>query len=264
VRRSEVRDPLEPAVRRFVPDDAEEPVEEVYAELVLPTVRGRAAIALGMVSSVDGAAAVDGATAELGGVADHHAFRALRGACDAVLVGAGTVRAERYGPVRGTAVRRGRREEKGLAARPQLVIVSGSLALDPEAEVFADPSVRPLIVTHGAAPAERVRALSAVADVVRTGDDEVDLDELAVTLHERGLTRVLCEGGPSLNGALLHRDLVDEVFLTLAPVLVGGGAPRIVVGDHVHEPRPFRLVELREHQGELLLRYRRARDGAAG
>jgi riboflavin-specific deaminase-like protein len=248
-------------VRRFVPDGTDEPVEEIYAGLVLPTVPDRAAIALGMVSSVDGAAAVDGATAELGGVADHHAFRALRDACDAVLVGAGTVRAERYGPVRGTPQRRQRREEKGLASRPQLVIVSGSLALDPEAEVFGDPTLRPLVVTHGAAPVERVRALSGVADVVRAGDDEVDLDELVVALHERGLFRVLCEGGPSLNGALLRRDLVDEVFLTLAPVLVGGGAPRIVVGD-LHEPRPFRLVELREHEGELLLRYRRTRDGA--
>jgi riboflavin-specific deaminase-like protein len=251
-------------VRRFVPEGAEESVEEVYAELVLPTISGRAAIALGMVSSVDGAAAVDGATAALGGVADHHAFRALRGACDAILVGAGTVRAERYGPVRGTSQRRRRRQEKGLTSRPQLVVVSGSLALDPGAEVFADPNARPLVVTHGAASAERARALSGVAEVVRIGDDEVDLDELAVALHDRGLSRVLCEGGPRLNGALLARDLVDEVFVTLAPVLVGGGAPRIVAGDHAHEPRPFRLVELREHAGELLLRYGRIRDGAPG
>jgi riboflavin-specific deaminase-like protein len=250
-------------VRRFLPEGAEEPVEEVYADLVLPTIAGRASIALGMVSTVDGAAAVDGATAALGGVADHHAFRALRGACDAVLVGAGTVRAEGYGPVRGTPDRRRRREEKGLASRPQLVIVSGSLGLTPEAKVFADPDARPLVVTHEAAPAERVRALSAVAEVLRVGDEEVDLDELAVVLEERGLSRVLCEGGPHLNGALLGRDLVDELFLTLAPELVGGRAPRIVADDHPHDPRGFRLVELREHDSELLLRYRRTRDGAS-
>jgi riboflavin-specific deaminase-like protein len=246
-------------VRRLVPDLAEQELEEVYADLVLLTVPGRAAIALGMVSSVDGGAAVDGLTADLGGPADHLAFRALRGACDAVLVGAGTVRAEGYGPVRGTPERRQRRQAKGLAPAPRLVIVSGSLDLDPDARVFADPPVRPLVVTHMAAPPERVEQLARVAEVLQLGEDEVDLSQLTVALHERGLGRVLCEGGPTLNGALLRRDLVDEVFLTLAPVLVGGDAPRIVVGDEPHDPRRFRLLELRHHDDELLLRYGRSR-----
>jgi riboflavin biosynthesis pyrimidine reductase len=252
-------------VRRFVPDPAEEIVEQVYDDLVLPTVPGRSWFALGMVASVDGAAAVEGLTAGLGGTADHHAFRALRGACDAVLVGAGTVRAEHYGPIRGTPARRARRRAKGLAPAPRLVILSGSLDLDLGARVFQDPDHRPLLVTHDGAPPARARALAEVAELVRCGGDRgVDLGRLSVGLRERGLARVLCEGGPSLNGALLRADLVDEVFLTIDPVLVGGPAPRIVSGEEELAPRTMRLMEVREHEGELLLRYRRSGEGAAG
>jgi riboflavin-specific deaminase-like protein len=250
-------------VRRLIPSTAAEPVEAVYAGLTLPTRPDRPWVALGMVSSIDGAATVGGETAALGGPADHHAFRALRGACDAILVGAGTVRIEGYGPAAGTPARRRDREDRGLAPAPRLVIVSGSLDLDPRARAFSDPAHPPLVVTHAAAPAAQVAALSDVAEVVMCGETEVDVLELLRALQDRGLRRILCEGGPSLNGVLLEADVVDEIFLTVDPVLLAGSAPRIAHGP-APGPRRMRLVELREHEGELLLRYERDRQGGRG
>jgi riboflavin-specific deaminase-like protein len=247
-------------VRRLIPSTAAEPVEAVYAGLTLPTRPDRPWVALGMVSSIDGAATVGGETAALGGSADHHAFRALRGACDAILVGAGTVRIEGYGPAAGTPARRRDREDRGLAPAPRLVIVSGSLDLDPRARAFSDPAHPPLVVTHAAAPAAQVAALSNVAEVVTCGETEVDVLGLLRALEERGLRRILCEGGPSLNGVLLEADVVDELFLTIAPVLLAGSAPRIAHGPRAFAPRRMRLAELREHEGELLLRYERDRE----
>jgi riboflavin-specific deaminase-like protein len=247
-------------VRRLIPSVGVEPLDDVYGRLVLPTAPGRVWVALGMVASIDGAATLQGETAGLGGPADHRAFRALRSACDAILVGAGTVRVEGYGPATGTADRRQEREARGLAAAPRLVIVSGSLDLDPEARAFGDPRHPPLVVTCDHAPAERASRLEPVAEVVRCGRAEVDLRALLALLHDRGLHRVLCEGGPTLNGQLLALDAVDELFLTIDPVLVAGEAPRITRGGSDAVPRRMRVVELREHEGELLVRYRRSRD----
>jgi riboflavin-specific deaminase-like protein len=249
-------------VRRLIPSVADESLEEVYAELTLPQLPDRPWVALGMVSSIDGAATRDGETAALGGAGDHHAFRALRAAGDAILVGAGTVRIEGYGPPIGTAARRRSREARGLTPVPRLVIVSGSLGLDPGVRVFADPEHPPLIVTAEDAPRERLEALRRVAEVVPCGQRQVDLARMLAELHARGLHRILCEGGPTLNGGLLRLDAVDEVFLTIDPSLLGGSAPRICVDAGGASPRRMRIVELREHQDELLVRYRRARPDA--
>jgi riboflavin biosynthesis pyrimidine reductase len=246
-------------VRRFLPGIEDLEVQDAYAELVLPQLPDRAWVAIGMVATVDGAAAREGATAALGGEADHHAFRALRDACDVVLVGAGTARAEDYGPPRGTPSRREGRRRRGLAATPRLAVVTGSLALDPGARLFGDPDHRPLVFTHAGAPRERRSALAEVADVVECGEREVDLQRVLEHLHTLALGRVLCEGGPSLNGALLALDAVDEVFLTVEPSLSGGAASRIVRSAEELPPRRLELVGLAEHDGELLLRYRRRR-----
>lgn len=246
-------------MRRLIPTPGTEPLEDTYVDLDLAGEPGSPAVSLGMVSSVDGAATVAGRTAELGGPADKVAFRALRTACDVVLVGAGTVRDEDYGPAQGGPRQQAARRARGLAPAPRLVIVSGRLALDPAGRVFSSPDARPLVVTHGHAPQDRVQALSAVADVLQLGDDEVDLAALVEHLGDLGLGRILCEGGPTLNGSLLAADLVEELFLTVAPVLVGGPASRIVAGSAPAPARSLALVELREHGGELLLRYRRQR-----
>lgn len=254
----------ESPLRRLLPDVASAPLDHLYAALTLPDGRARRAgvdrpwIALGMVSTVDGAATVDGHTAELGGEADRRAFSRLRAACDAVLVGAGTVRVENYGPPRGSEDRRADRRARGLEALPRMVVVSGALGLEPDHRIFEDPARRPIVVTHRDAPAERVERLSTVADVWQLGDHAVDLPAMVRELGRAGLWRILCEGGPTLNATLLADDLVDEVFLTIAPLLVGGNAPRIARGIEPTRSHPMRLVELAEHDDELLLRYRRA------
>ncbi len=256
-------------MRRLHPPDESDharPVEELYAGLTLasesvdaPGATPRAWVALDMVSSIDGAATVYGTTERLGGEADGIAFGRLRAACDALLVGAGTVRVENYGPPKGSTARQEDRRARGLRASPQLVVVTGTLDLSPQHRALSDPAHPPLVVTHADAPAEREATLRASgAEVVRLGDHRVDLRRLLELLHERGLGRVLCEGGPTLNGTLLERGLVDEIFLTVTPVVVAGDGPRMVDG-HALDPLGFELTHVHEHAGELLLRYRAIR-----
>ncbi len=249
-------------MRRLVPDHAELELDDAYAGLVLPVpaeADARPYLAVGMVASIDGAVAIDGRSTALGGDADRRAFARLRTATDLILVGAGTVRAEDYGPPRASAARVAARRAAGLAPAPQLVVVSGSAALDPSARLFQaprDPQVPPaVVVTAAGAPPARIAALEEVAEVVVLGDDHVDLEATLAWCRRHGHRRVLAEGGPTLNGALFAAGLVDEVFLTVAPQLVGGGAGRIVAGPSLPTTR-VRLLELHEHDSELLLRYR--------
>lgn len=242
-------------MRRLLPDIGDETSDGVYDDLVLiGPVGDRSGVSLGMVSSVDGGATVGGRTAELGGEADEAAFGALRAAADAILVGAGTVRAEDYGPAAGPTQRRRRRAEKGLTPSPRLVVVSNRLGLDADARVFSDPQRPPLLVTNRQAVSARPD-VAARGEVLLCGEAEVDLARALRVLAARGLARVLCEGGPGLNASLFALDLIDEVFLTVAPALVGGEAPRIIAPLGNPSPRPLELLALREHGGELLLRY---------
>ena len=246
-------------MRRLLPTARDEDLAAVYDDLVLVgPVGDRCGISLGMVSSLDGAVAIEGRTAALGRAADKAAFVALRGAADAILVGAGTVRAENYGPGAGSAAARRRRPAKGLAPSPRLVIVTNRPEFDPEARAFADPDHPPLVVTNARAAAA-TPGVTDRAEVLPCGDDRVELTVALQQLATRGLFRVLCEGGPTLNAALFADRLVDEVFLTISNTLAGGSADRIVAppaADANHVPAPARLVELREHADELLLRYR--------
>ncbi len=237
------------------PDRRSVDLDDLYAGLVLDGGVDRAHVSVGMVASVDGAATVDGRTGELGAAADHVAFRALRDRADAILVGAGTVRAEGYGPGSVDGSRLQGRRSRGLADQPRLVIVSASLGLDPDHRVFSGP-VPPVVVTHQRARDAASTALGAVCDLWVAGDDAVDLAQMLRMLAREGLTRVLCEGGPTLNGGLLEAGLVDELFVTVAPCLVGGDAPRIVTGTGSGEVVRLELVSVHEHEGELLLRHR--------
>ncbi len=246
-------------MQQIFPEYRSMDLHDLHAGLTLDEGRERAWLAIDMVASFDGAATVRGQTERLGGEADKVIFGRLRAAADAILIGAGTVRAEEYGPGGGSAERRQDRVNRGLAPRPQMVIVSRSLDLSPEHRVFSDPEHPPLIVTHGRAPADRAEQLEAVAEVVRVGDAAVDLPGLLAWLPSRGLGRVLCEGGPELNGSLLEADLIDEVFLTVTPSAFAGTASRIVQGLVELPDRGFALQSVHEHDHELLLRYRRAR-----
>jgi riboflavin-specific deaminase-like protein len=211
-----------------------------------------------MVASIDGAITIEGRSGGLGGEADRTMFFALRHVADVILVGAGTVRAEDYGPTRAAEAVRAARAERGQAALPRLAVVTRSLDLDPSARLFGDPENRPYVITHRAAPADRVAALGQVAEVLQLGDDAVDLVAALQRLRADGAGVVTCEGGPALNGDLIAHDLVDEWALTLAPLLVSGDAGRSSRGP-VPDPRRFELARLLEADGELLGRWVRVR-----
>jgi riboflavin biosynthesis pyrimidine reductase len=164
----------------------------------------------GFVASLDGVVSVDGRSGPLGSPADKASFRALRAVCDAVVVGAGTVRDEDYGPVRYGGSAQVWRQEHGRAERPPIVVVSRRGQLDPTAKVFQGPVILAL--------PEGVNAPDGI-DVIPTTDPL----ELRRSLHDRGFGRLLCEGGPSLLTAMLAAGVVDELFLTAAPALVGEG-----------------------------------------
>lgn len=203
-------------------------------------------VRVNFVSSIDGAATHDGLSGGLSGAADKRHFELLRRVCDVVLVGAGTVRDEGYGPMRVSDASARWRVEHGMPEHPVFAIVSGRLDLDPGSRIFTQAPVRPIIVTSR--PADR---FAAVADII-----DADLPGAIEQLRARGLTRILCEGGPSLFGSLLAVDAVDELCVTIAPSLEAGAAPRISHGD-LPEARGMTLGHVLRSGDTLLLRYAR-------
>ncbi len=220
--------------------------------------RSEPTLRVNFVASIDGAVTVNGKSAGLGGPGDKLIFDTLRMACDALVVAAGTVRTENYDALRLTEPARQWRLRQGLPEFPLMVVVSGSLDLDPEQLVFSDAPIRPLIVTHAGAPADRRAALAEVAEIVTVGETSVDLAAAVRELHARGATQLLCEGGPHLLGAMIAADLVDELCLTLSPRLVAGSAGRIAAGPD-GPPREMALAGILSDQHMLFLRYARSR-----
>lgn len=208
---------------------------------------------LNVVTSVDGATAVGGVSGPLGSPADKAVFTALRAAADVVLAGAATVNAERYRPPRTSPADQERRQARGQRPKPRLAVVSGSLSLDPDLELFGDPAERPIVLTTDDAPTDRRRRLESTADVVATGHGRVDLAAALGELGRHGGV-VLCEGGSALNGQLIALDLVDEVNLTVSPTLAAGRSPRLAA-DGIEVRHPLRLAHLWEADGMLLARY---------
>jgi riboflavin biosynthesis pyrimidine reductase len=225
--------------------------------LYSPADRGVPAVRANVVTSLDGAASVDGYSAGLSGAADKRVFGRLRMLCDALLVGAGTFRTEGYRPLRLDPQRRAWRRANGLAEYPPIAIVSDRLALDPDHPALAGAPVRPIILTRGAAPAGPRSALLRVADVLVCGDTGVDLAVAVGELNRRGLRHILTEGGPQLFGALTAADLVDDLCLTVSPLLAGPGAGRITAGPAATAVRRMNLAHCIFDEGMLLLRYTR-------
>jgi riboflavin biosynthesis pyrimidine reductase len=226
-----------------------------------PPVLTRPFVRVNFVASADGAVSVEGVSGGLSAPGDAEVFGLLRELADVVLAGSGTVRAEGYRGARTTPEREERRRARGQAPVPPVAVVSTRGDLDPRAALFTDTAVPPLVLTSAAAAEDARRALGAVgAEVVAASADDptvTDPDAVLAALAQRGLTRVLCEGGPALFGSLLAADRVDELCLSLAPQLAGGGAPRIVAGDPLPVPRRFALASVVAHGDGLLLRYRR-------
>jgi riboflavin-specific deaminase-like protein len=213
---------------------------------------GRPYLGLNMVSSLDGKATLDWRTRGLSSDVDRRLFHHLRTQADAVMVGAGTARTERYGRMTKNDELRQKRVNEGLVPDALAVVVSGRLDLPPDLPLLNEPEQRVVIATGSD---EELPGLEGDVEYARVGDD---LPRLMGFLGERhGVRSVLCEGGPTLNSFLFAADLVDELFLTLNPKLIGGaGALTIVAGRELVEPLEPGLVSVAEADGELYTRWR--------
>lgn len=224
---------------------------------------GRPWLLLNMVTAVDGRITDrDGRAGGISGPADRELFLALRTLADVILVGAGTARAENYGPPRapeGQAAEQ--RQARGQKPAPRLAVVTRSLNFDPDARLFQqeDPDHRPIVLTtEGAlsyAP-EIAERLVAHADLHVAGEKSVDLKRALQILHDDvGARVVLAEGGPTMNGQLFAADLVDELCLTLAPRVMGDDGPTLLSSDTAFGPVSLALSRIFEHDAYLFLRY---------
>jgi riboflavin biosynthesis pyrimidine reductase len=243
-------------MRALLPDPIEDvDVPAYYARDWLD----RGGIRVNFVASADGAAQAGGKSEGLQTPGDNTVFAALRDLADVVLAGAGTVTIEGYRAIGVSERRRAVRRAHGLADLLPTAVISRSLRLDPDAALFRDApaGARTIVLTCEAAPAERRAALAEVADVAVCGDARVDPAAARRALEDRGLTRILSEGGPTAFAELAAGGVVDELCLSLTPLLVGPGPTRIVDGDEVWPARRgLTLTGLLEEDGALFLRYR--------
>jgi riboflavin-specific deaminase-like protein len=243
-------------LRQLLPEpatiDAGEHVATALYALEPPA--DRPYVLVNFVASVDGHATIGGRSEGLGDDADTAIFHTLREHVDAVLAGTGTLRAEHYGRMLGKAERRERRVASGRSPEPLAVAISRSGVIPTDIPLFDEPEAR--VIVFGPAGTD---LSGKAADITLV---ELDPGELTLTTAMRhlrtelGVGTLLCEGGPTLFGSMLHENLVDELFLTLAAKLVGGGhGPAVTEGPELPEPRPLRPVWLLEHEGSLYLRY---------
>lgn len=216
-------------------------------------------LATNFVMALDGAIAVDGVSGDLGGAGDLAMFRSLRDHADAVVVGAGTARAENYGPTRRRAV--AARTARGQAERPTLVLVTRSADLRDLDRLWAEPDAPVVVLTGTDAPADEVAWVRERADVVAVGDDGPDLVAGLERLREQGLRRVLAEGGPRLHTDLLRLGVVTDLFTTVAPRVVGGG--ETAVPDRLPADVELELAMVWRHGDELYLHHRVGGGGPA-
>lgn len=229
-------------------------LERLYAYPDEVSRRARPWVRLCFVSTLDGSVTGGGGVSgDLGGEADSAAYRVMRDLCDVVLVGAGTARAEGYGPITPETVDGALRERLGLRPVPVLALVSSTLDVP---EALLQPEV--VVITCAAADETRRAEVAARTDLVVAGEDTIDWDVALAALADRGLLRVVCEGGPHLAGTLAALDLVDELCLTVAPTLVGGSGPRLT-RDAPELDQSYRLGHALPAGDVLLTRWLRAR-----
>jgi len=250
-------------LERLLPPAGPATIPEIVQELGLweraPSPSRRPRVMLNMISSVDGRATLSGRSGPLSDTADRKLFHGLRTAVDAVLVGASTVRVERYGRLIPEQARRDLRRARGLPEEPLACIASSSLALGEDIPLLGEPTARVAILTPSAASLPEV---PAHVDYIRAGSERrLDLREALTEVGERfGVQSVLCEGGPHLASELLHAGLVDELFLSLSPALAGGDPPtapalRILAGVEVEPPVEIVLLGVLRGGSSLFLRY---------
>jgi riboflavin biosynthesis pyrimidine reductase len=210
------------------------------------------------VASVDGAAHAAGKSAGLQTPGDNLIFAALRDLADVVLAGAGTAATEGYRPVRMPEPRLSIRRAYGLPDTLPVAVISRTLRMDPSASLFVDAleGSRTIVLTCGAAPADQRAAFERVADVVICGDDRVEPVRARAALQERGHSRILSEGGPTVFADLVAGGVVDELCLSVSPMLVGPAPGRITAGAAWDAAAGLALTGALEEDGALFLRYR--------
>jgi riboflavin-specific deaminase-like protein len=235
--------------RRLVPPGDPVTAAGALADLELRSPDDRRPyVCLNMVTSIDGHARIDGRSGGLSSQGDRELFHRLRSLPDAVMAGAGTVRTERYGrPVRDAELVAAR-VARGLAPQPLMVIPSNSLRLDPELPLLADRESRVVILTSGSG---ELPPCAAEVDYVRAVGIAQQLEELRRRLE---IGSIVCEGGPTLNAALLADALVDELFVSISPLLVGSLDSLTLVKGPA-PPVELELVGLLESASHLHARY---------
>jgi riboflavin biosynthesis pyrimidine reductase len=211
-----------------------------------------------MVASADGAAELEGRSGGLGSAADRRLFQVLRSLADVVLVGSGTARAEKYKPARLAAMVPALRE--GRPPTPPIAVVSSSLDLDPAGPLLAGAPdwARTIVLTTASAPAGRRAELARLATVIEAGEERVEADQAIEALAKLGHTRILTEGGPRLLGHIAAAGRLDDLCLTIGPLLTGGMAGRILAGPLLPGGLPLTLAHVLADEGSLFCRYVRA------
>ncbi|HWE89364.1 MAG TPA: pyrimidine reductase family protein [Pseudonocardiaceae bacterium] len=216
-------------------------------------------VKVNFISSADGAVSLGGRSGGLSDANDKRVFRLGRTLSDVVLVGAGTATVERYRGIRRRELATDLRDALGLAPVPPIAVVSRRCSIGATSLLVTDTEVAPMVFTTKAATAQRRAAVAAAgAEVVIAGSEDVDLALVLAELGDRGLRRVCCEGGPTLFGDLIAADLVDELCLSVAPLLTAGDAGRIAHGPVLDGPVALRLAGVLHADDLLLLRYLRA------
>ena len=229
--------------------------EQVVAAYPWPA--GRRWVRAMMVTTLDGAAAgPDGLSGSISGDADQAVFAAVRRHADAVLIGAGTLRAERYKPMRARKEDAEARREAGLATAPRLVIVSGSLELPWSEPVFSESELPPLILTGTNADPAALARVPETCEVVTLAGDTLDAAAILGAMEERGLRRIVCEGGPTLLHELVAAGLLDEADITVSPVFTGTNMSPHTPG--LRDVAEFELAQVLTADGFLMARYLRA------
>jgi riboflavin biosynthesis pyrimidine reductase len=248
------------AVRRLYPTYAED--VDLVASYAYPEMPfGGRWLRANMITSVDGAATDPRSSSRgLASTADRRLLVALRGMSDVILAGATTVRREVYKRSRPREEVVQWRKSHGLSPAPRLAVVSASLDFDYLSDLFqADDGPIPIVVTTADAPSLRLATVKELVEVIVAGTGRVDLGRAVAALAERGLMRILCEGGPTLLGQLAEAWLIDELCVTVAPTLAGRpDASSILRWPRArHELVPLRLTDVFEDSGYLFTRYGR-------
>ncbi|MDQ6746075.1 MAG: dihydrofolate reductase family protein [Actinomycetota bacterium] len=241
--------------RQLLPEPGEVDLAGLLAELA-PQTRApadRPHVAANFILSSDGHATIGGRSGPLGDDGDRAMFHGLREQFDAVMVGTGTLRTERYGRILGQGDRRRRRLERGQSAEPLACILTRTGSIPHDLPLFSEPEARVVLFTPAQLPSEGWRAQ---VEQVQIEPGELTVARALGELRARhGVRSVLCEGGPTLFGAMLREGVVDELFLTLAPKLAGGGpGPSATSGAELPTPAATTLRWVLERRDSLYLR----------